>query len=173
MAAVKYNKEWEQIFESMGQQDLPLFKRVATKALNFDMRKRYCGSKTKTVLVISGLTKIVNENNTPEEGREQIKISDVDGFKCATMYFVPADHEKPTRKTYALGIKCGVGALIDYTSGHESYSFRYSEKDGVSKIVKHAEKEDKKPAEVIESVDKKKKSKREKRGDGDSCWFRR
>ena len=155
MAAVKYNKEWEKIFESMGSQELPLFKRVATKALSFDMRKRYCGSKTRTVLVISGLTKIVNEKNEPESGYEQIKISDQDGFKCATMYFVPLGEGKPTKKTYAMGIKNGVGALIDYVSD-ESYSFRYSEKDGVTKIAKN-EKKGEKPADVIESTGKKKK----------------
>ena len=171
MAAVKYNKEWEKIFESMGSQELPLFKRVATKALSFDMRKRYCGSQTRTVLVISGLTKIVNEKNEPESGYEQIKISDQDGFKCATMYFVPLMEGKPTKKMYAMGIKDGVGALIDYVAD-ESYSFRYSEEEGITKIVK-SEKKKEKPAEVIDNAEKKKKWFFGKRSKDDSARFER
>lgn len=163
MATVKYNEEWTKIFERMGQESLPLFKRISSKALLFDMKRKYKG--THTVMVVSHLTKIVNVDNVPEEGYEQMRLTDHDGFKCVTMYFAPAEKEKPNQKLYVFGIKGGVGAVIDYTGDKSSYTFRYSDKSGFSKVEKYFDTEGgrKKTSEVIDDMNQKSVDKKEKR----------
>lgn len=173
MAIARYNDEWKKIFERMGQENLPLFKRIGTKATLFDVKRKYRGADS--VVVISHLTKIVNVDNKPEEGYDKLRLSEKDGFKCATMYFVPAEADKPMQKLYAFGIKGEVGAVIDYTDEKTSYTFRYTDKDGFSKIEKHADKEGgaEKPADVIEEAVQSKKDKKSKWDKWTSGrWFR-
>ena len=165
MAIVKYNEEWNKFFERMGQQDLPLLKKIGTKALLFDMKKRYRG--VQTVMIVSHLTKIVDAENKPQEGYDQLRISERDGLKAATFYFAPMDKSQPMQKLYAIGMKGEVGAVIDYTDKGASYTFRYSDKGGFSKVERYVDREGgrERPSEIVE--DKSKKKDRPK-----TTWFR-
>ena len=162
MARATYKEEWKKFFERMGQHELPLLNKVGTKALLFDVKRKYRGENT--VLVVSSLTKRVNAQNEPEAGYEQMRFSEKDGFRCVTIYFVPTESGKPMEKLYATGVKGEMGAIIDYTQeGHPSYSFRYSNEKGFSKVEKFESKEAnaEKPAEVVEETAKKKRPKRD------------